>query len=155
VAERLPAHMVPHRIIGTSALPFTASGKLDRRSLELEAHESSSRPGRPPSSALERAIAAVFSEVLDTEVEDVSRTFFQLGGQSLLATLAIARLREALQVELPVETFFERASVAELALAVNERRDPVEAERVAELFLLVQGLPDEAVERFLQGRAGT
>jgi hypothetical protein len=48
--------------------------------------------------------------------------FFELGGHSLLATLIVARLQAAFAVRLPLRTFFDKPTVAELSSAIEELR---------------------------------
>ena len=73
-----------------------------------------------PRSAAESLIAEVWQEVLGVERVSVYDDFFHLGGHSLLATQIIARLRTALQVELPVRSLFETPTVAGLAESIRQ-----------------------------------
>ncbi len=113
--ERLPEHMVPSFFIPLPALPTTAHGKLDRAA--LPAPEASGDPGSQtaPRDALEELLAELFAEVLGVPRVGIRDSFFDLGGHSLLATQLVARLREALAVEIPLRRLFERPTVADLA----------------------------------------
>ena len=73
-----------------------------------------------PRSAAESCIAEIWQEVLGVERVGVYDDFFHLGGHSLLATQIIARLRTALQVELPVRSLFETPTVAGLAESIRQ-----------------------------------
>jgi acyl carrier protein len=55
--------------------------------------------------------------VAEIGVED---SFLDLGGDSLLATRLLARLRQELAVQLPVDRLFERPTVAAVAALVVE-----------------------------------
>jgi acyl transferase domain-containing protein len=73
-----------------------------------------------PRSTAESLIAEIWQEVLGVERVSVYDDFFHLGGHSLLATQIIARLRTALQVELPVRSLFETPTVAGLAEHIRQ-----------------------------------
>ncbi|MEL7371672.1 MAG: amino acid adenylation domain-containing protein, partial [Myxococcota bacterium] len=113
LAERLPAAMVPERIVSMARLPVTANGKLDRAALVEPAAPTVDYV--PPEGETERRLAAVFTEVLGVERVSVTTGFFALGGHSLLATRAVSRIREAFDVELPLNALFDEPTVRGLA----------------------------------------
>ena len=55
----------------------------------------------------ERAVAALWQEMMGLEQVGAHDGFFQLGGHSLLATQIVSRLRDAFAVELPCADFFD------------------------------------------------
>jgi acyl carrier protein len=136
--ERLPAFMLPSRILLTDALPTTPSGKVDRRALRTWRGEraASAAPFVSPRTAIERAVADIWTEVLHAERVGVHENFFDLGGHSLLATQVTARLQKTLGVELPLRQFFEEPTVEGIARAVEAMRTagkPVAAAPIARL----------------------
>ncbi len=68
-----------------------------------------------PRGPVEPGIAAIFAEVLRLPQVSARDGFFELGGHSLLATQAIARIRAAFGVELPLRILFRAPTPAELA----------------------------------------
>jgi len=120
---KLPDYMVPALLIELPALPLTASGKLDRKS--LPAPESSPRDSSAESSALddvvERELAAIWKRLL--RVPQVGRhdSFFDLGGHSLLAVQMLAQAERLFQSAPPLRTIFERPTLAEVAAAIREK----------------------------------
>jgi amino acid adenylation domain-containing protein len=125
LGERLPEAMVPQLWVEVEGLPLTASGKVDRRRLP-EPEVVAGAEYRAPRSPAEEVLAGIWAEVLGAERVGVDDSFFDLGGQSLLAARAVARIRAALDVELPLRTLFEAPTVAALAgrLAAAPRRLP-------------------------------
>src|SRR6185369_17885519 len=76
----------------------------------------------------------------------VHDNFLDLGGDSLLATRLIARMRDAFDLELPVRLFFESSTVAELARAVDELRGEEESEEEDELLAMLAGMSEAEAE---------
>ncbi|WP_051751313.1 non-ribosomal peptide synthetase [Streptosporangium amethystogenes] len=118
LAETLPAYMVPALWVNLAALPLTGNGKLDRAA--LPAPETGPRTRTAPRGDAEELVAEIFGEVLGIEEVGAFDDFFALGGHSLLATRAVARLRAAVEVDVPIRTLFARSTVADLAAAVEE-----------------------------------
>ncbi|MCW4352546.1 non-ribosomal peptide synthase/polyketide synthase [Hoyosella sp. YIM 151337] len=115
VGRSLPSHMVPSVIIPIDEVPRTPVGKLDRRALPSPDSVMTEPEYVAPRNVVEEIIAGVFAEVLSTERVSVSASFFDLGGNSLVATRVIARVNEALGVALGVRELFDAPTVAELA----------------------------------------
>jgi amino acid adenylation domain-containing protein len=113
--QRLPDYMMPAAFMVLDSMPLSPNGKVDRKALPAPAVTEGAPDYAAPQGPLEEALAAIFADVLG--VHPVSRhdRFFELGGHSLLAIQVCSRIREALQVELPLRTLFERQTVAELA----------------------------------------
>ncbi|WP_227982635.1 non-ribosomal peptide synthase/polyketide synthase [Nocardia spumae] len=116
----LPRHMVPAAVVILDELPLTPVGKLDRDALPEPAV--SQREFRAPVGEVERTVAEVFAAVLGLS-NDVGRDddFFELGGNSLVATHVVARLGAALDTRIPVRLVFEAPTVAALARRAEER----------------------------------
>ncbi|WML61352.1 MULTISPECIES: non-ribosomal peptide synthetase [Rhodococcus] len=116
VAERLPAHMIPSSVIALETIPLTPVGKLDRAALPEP--EIASAPYRAPASAAEVAVAEAFGDVLGVQRVSVHDDFFDLGGNSLLATRVIGRIRAALGVTVSAADLFDATTVEALAARV-------------------------------------
>ncbi len=114
VAVRLPEYMVPATITVLEALPLTTNGKLDRRALPAPEFVSAVAY-RAPRDQRERALAALFGEILGVARVGVDDGFFDLGGHSLSAMRLVARVRAELGVEVPIRALFDAPTAAGLA----------------------------------------
>ncbi|MEU0656877.1 amino acid adenylation domain-containing protein [Streptomyces albogriseolus] len=115
-AAHLPEHMVPAACVPVDALPLTANGKLDVQALpdpDFTAAASGTRPTTPE----QALVCALFEDVLQLPRESagVDAGFFDLGGDSLLATRLLARLRHETGAEIPIAALFETPTPAALA----------------------------------------
>ncbi len=121
---RLPEYMIPSAFVFLDSFPLTPNGKVNRRALpEPEISRSEADAGFvSPRTQLEEQIAAIWQEVLHLERVGVHDNFFELGGHSLLATQVVARLQQAMAINLPVRVLFEAKTVAELAQRIETIR---------------------------------
>ncbi len=126
-AARLADFKVPRRIAIVDEIPKGPTGKLQRIDLAKKLGIAVDDVGRnpeeipfvAPATPLERRLASIWTEVLGIQQVGIHDSFLGLGGDSVLATLVIARVREALQVEVSFLDFFEASTIAGLAAVVN------------------------------------
>ncbi|QYF93465.1 amino acid adenylation domain-containing protein [Massilia sp. PAMC28688] len=118
----LAAHMVPSAFVGIDAIPLTPNGKVDRRRLEQrEVSAQTARSHVAPHSASERALAALWEQLLGLEAGQAGADddFFELGGHSLLATQLRSRVRRELGVDVPLRAMFDHTTLRALAAVVD------------------------------------
>ncbi|WP_445497013.1 amino acid adenylation domain-containing protein [Photorhabdus sp. SF281] len=116
----LPDYMVPAAFVRLDTFPLTPNGKLDRRALPVpDQHAFARQVYEAPQGEIERALATIWSELL--EVEQISRhdSFFALGGHSLLAVRMIERLRRR-GLGVSVQTLFEHPTLSVLAQSLAQ-----------------------------------
>ncbi|WP_345616695.1 amino acid adenylation domain-containing protein, partial [Nocardia iowensis] len=112
--RRLPAHMVPTTITVLDEIPLTPVGKLDRRA--LPAPQLQTKEFRAPSGQWEQLVADTFAELLDSGAPiGADDDFFELGGNSLIATKVVARIGAQIGARVPARAVFEAPTVAGLA----------------------------------------
>ncbi|WP_371764302.1 condensation domain-containing protein, partial [Massilia sp.] len=106
-------YMVPALFVVLDALPVTANGKLDRKTLPAPGADAFvTRGHEAPQGETEEALAAIWRELLKREAVGRHDNFFELGGHSLLAVQLMSRVRQTLQVEVPLGELFKDASLA-------------------------------------------
>jgi len=117
----LPDYMMPAHFVVLDAFPLNANGKLDRRALPApERDESSAHVA--PRNPLEQELAALWAELLSVTSVGVNDNFFEMGGHSLLAAQAMARVRQRFGIALGVADFFDAQTVAQLAIRIERVR---------------------------------
>ncbi len=147
LARHLPAYMIP-RLAVVDRMPLTPNGKVDRKALSaktLGARESL-RQAEPVTTETEAMIARWFSEILQCDVADRNANFFDLGGQSLLATRLAHRILTFFGVELPLHAFFREPTVR----AVASRVEQMVAERRGDLMKRIDSMSESEIDEELK-----
>lgn len=119
--ELLPEYMVPAVLFFLDQLPTTPNGKIDRRALEANGVEVTSKVAYvPPRNPVEETLVDIWSAVLGREKVGVEDNFFEIGGQSLLGTQVISRIRESFEIEVPVRMIFQEPTITGLSSYLEE-----------------------------------
>ncbi len=117
VSRSLPAYMVPAAVVVLDELPLNAVGKLDRAALPDPLFAAGEF--RAPSTPVEETVADVFATVLGVPRVGADDDFFALGGNSLVAAQAAARIGSALELRVPIQMVFEATTVSALAARIE------------------------------------
>ncbi|HVG08476.1 MAG TPA: amino acid adenylation domain-containing protein [Thermoanaerobaculia bacterium] len=123
LASRLPDYMVPTSFVTLPALPLTRTGKVDRRALPAPVEERREAERAVEKSLVEELLAGIWSDLLGVSDVAPEDSFFELGGQSLLATRMISRVRSVLGVDLPMRAVFEEPTLAGFAALAERARE--------------------------------
>ncbi|WP_410652704.1 AMP-binding protein [Amycolatopsis sp. cmx-4-54] len=118
-AARLLPEMRPVSITPVPALPLTHNGKLDRPALHAALADDEREPGGFETRAL---VAMIWKSVLDVEVDDHTKTFQELGGHSLRATMVLSRLRREYDFPIPARALFDHPTVEQLSRWLEAQR---------------------------------
>jgi amino acid adenylation domain-containing protein len=122
--DKLPEYMVPAAFVLLDTIPLNPNGKVDRRALPAPDPSSLSLATDfvAPRTTKEEILAAIWGQVLGIEQIGIYDNFFELGGHSLLATQVISRIRQALAVEISLQSLFAHPTIAEFAEVINQHQ---------------------------------
>ncbi len=136
LSRKLPAHMVPGRVLPVDALPLTVNGKLDRKALAKRSAESAATAPSFFTGAGESELAklvAIFTETLPGTEVDADTDFFRAGGDSIVAITVINRARALGMAIAPRDVFLlrtPRALAGHLATSAPQPAVPAPDRRV-------------------------
>ncbi|MEW5930922.1 MAG: amino acid adenylation domain-containing protein, partial [Gemmatimonadota bacterium] len=126
VGARLPDYMMPSAFVVLEWLPLNPSGKVDRRALPAP-RSGGEVAYEAPRNEIEELLCSIWTDVLGASGEaqpepvGIHDNFFERGGHSLLATQVVARIRETLGVEVPLQAMFASPTVAGLSELVEQQ----------------------------------
>ncbi|GLY51401.1 non-ribosomal peptide synthetase [Lentzea sp. NBRC 102530] len=149
LAERLPSVMVPDHVVVLPSLPLTRNGKVDRAAIARTVAELATEDLAltPPVGAVEETVAAVWSDLLGVPVTGREQNFFQLGGDSLLATRLVGRLAAAGLADVALAKLFGNPVLADFAATLTTGETAVLAPVVADPAHRFEPFPPTDVQR--------
>jgi amino acid adenylation domain-containing protein len=121
---RLPGYMIPAYFIRLQQMPLTPNGKIDRRELPMP---DGFRPQQgetyiAPKTDMEKIVAEIWKEVLKVDMPGAADNFFDIGGNSLDIIMVSSKLKENLDLEIPVVTLFSYPTIEGLARHLTEKK---------------------------------
>lgn len=146
LGARLPLYMVPGYIEWLPAIPLTANGKIDRKALPRPGGRGTDATAAPRDET-ERALLAMWQDVLGLETMGVNDNFFDLGGHSLKAVRLRAKIEDGFKVSVSLRDLFAHPTIAELAALMRPaEKAGAGTDEAAELAKLMDGLSPEEIE---------
>lgn len=124
---------VPSEVLILRAIPQGPTGKIQRIGLAERLRENRQHAFVPPRDFIEGILAQAWAEVLEVATIGSHDNFFALGGDSLKATRAVARVVALLPIELPSAALFRQPTISELAARIRRDLGPsifAELERI-------------------------
>ena len=121
LGKELPDYMLPTYFVRVDRMPLTSNGKIDRKALPPVASEDVQTAENvvAPRTETEKAVAAIWTQLLNVHAIGVNDDFFEHGAQSLVAIRAVSRIRDVFGVDLSLRNLFERPTVAGLAEVID------------------------------------
>ena len=123
LGKELPAYMVPSMFVKLSEFPLTPNKKIDRNTLRQFALPEQQELSPAPISNNLSVLFSIWREVLDVEPKS-GKTFFELGGTSLLLVRLQHRMRERLGTEISVAELMAYPTIEALAARIEQRKVP-------------------------------
>ncbi|MBW7473805.1 amino acid adenylation domain-containing protein [Paenibacillus oenotherae] len=121
-ADELPAYMLPAHFVALPKLPVTPNGKIDTRALPMPDMNVVRAEYAAPRNDEETRLVAIWEELLGVIPVGIHDNFFEIGGNSLKATILTAQIFEKLSVEIPFITIFQHPTIAELTSFIARHR---------------------------------
>jgi amino acid adenylation domain-containing protein/thioester reductase-like protein len=123
LATQLPEYMVPSGFIETGTFELNRNAKIDRSrlpppSLGLLTMEKGGYVA--PRNETEKALAAIWQDILRTGRVSVQDSFFDLGGNSLLTVRMLGRVKQELGAEINLASLFSMPTIAALARLIDK-----------------------------------
>ena len=118
--QSLPDYMIPAAIVSLTEFPLTPSGKINTR--HLPAPDLSAILGESyvaPTDKVETVLCDIWANILGLDRVGINDDFFSLGGHSLLATQLLSRIRDQLQLNLPLKYLFRYPTPVELGQIIS------------------------------------
>jgi len=133
VTKRLADFKVPRQLLILTEIPKGSFGKIQRNGLAklLGVKACDQLPSKsdvgyaPPGTWEESKLVEIWAHVLGVSLVGIHDDFFQLGGDSILATQVVSQVRNVMQVELSPVSLFEMPTIAELARSLQTVRRKV------------------------------
>jgi len=109
-------------LVKLNEMPLTLSGAIDKDKLIRQFIYQEADSYVAPRNELEQQIYEIWQQVLGRPLFSIHSNFFELGGNSLLGTQVISRLRDAFCIGLALQSLFKFPTVAELARNIEVLR---------------------------------
>lgn len=148
---------LPHMVVSTQDFPAL----IERTTAAIAAQQSKSRgamQSRPnglgdyvaPRNDVEATLVQVWEQALGVSPIGIHDGFFELGGDSLSATMLVSQVCKTFELDLSYQSFFESPTVAKSAetilAAISQQ---VDEDTMAAALNEIEGLTDEEVDALL------
>jgi amino acid adenylation domain-containing protein len=119
VGEKLPQHMIPTFFVELQEIPVTPVGKIDRKKLPAPTVTTSREQIVLPRSQVERKLVILWENILGISPIGIKDSYFELGGNSLLAMQIFTEIEKVFNKKLPASIIFQEDTIEKLAKQIE------------------------------------
>jgi amino acid adenylation domain-containing protein len=150
--RRLPAYMVPSEFRHVDSIPLNESGKIDRKSLAANLSGTIAETFTGPETDTESRLRSIWEDLLQIGPIALTDSFFDLGGDSLLAALLVTQIKKHFDQNITPDTLIECPAIKSLAARIKTKENPawrvlvpLRAEGSSSPLFIVHGLGGSAL----------
>ena len=137
LADRLPAHMIPPRILCHDRFPLTPNGKIDLAALAQRAAVPEASPDESgPATRTQKILAELFSSALDRPAPGPNQDLFEAGMDSLKAMGFLAAVERAFDIRISPARLMSCRTIATLAPHLEPFMKPAQGREDTEKILI-------------------
>jgi len=114
--KSLPDYMIPAHFMILDHFPVTSNGKLNKRALP-KIEVTTTKEYVAPTNETEKTLVRIFEEMFGIDQVGIKESFFELGGNSLRATLLVNQIEQATGVRLGIKDIFQGVTVEGISMA--------------------------------------
>ncbi len=126
--QKLVSYMIPEKFCYTTKFPLTNNGKVDRKAMLEWFKTEKANTGTLPQSETEKKIADIWCELFKADKVFIENNFFEIGGDSLLATRMLNSIRNCFGISITMKDIFDAATLREVAGIVDAKMDEFDLE---------------------------
>lgn len=127
LSETLPKYMIPSYIIIIDSIPMTNNGKVDKKKLSEYEVTVEKLVCNYAETQVQEQIEEIWKEVLDVKEHiPIDVSYYDYGGNSLNASMIVARLNKKFGVNLTLKEFFSHTTILEQAEFVESNENDTE-----------------------------
>ncbi|WP_279118564.1 non-ribosomal peptide synthetase [Anaerococcus vaginalis] len=128
LSHEIPSYMIPTNFYQIDEIPLNKNGKVDRKKLKNKLKNKNKKEkfeisyNVKPKNELEITILKIWKDIFNNENIGLDNNYFSMGGDSLIATSIIGKIRDKLGLKLSIRDIFENPTVNELAIFINNNK---------------------------------
>jgi len=135
--KSLPDYMVPSRFVFLESLPLTSTGKVDQQKLSEICLRPFADDSPPAEISRFEILRAIWERVLGHEEFELEDDFFEIGGDSLLATWVVTEIGNSVGREFDLSMLLEDSTIPGIARTLEELElRPIQVRQPSQLITL-------------------
>lgn len=137
IKDYLPSYALPDQIIRVTNFPCNRSGKIDWNDLIKHAQLSQQSKPQLELSETESILLSIWNKIIDRNIIEIDKNFFDIGGDSLSAFKAVMSIRSQFKIPFSMADFIEHPSIQSIAKKIEKTKlSPLEKDNLFQVKVL-------------------